>query len=69
MLCKEAWELLEENGHEVIFDPARPFPAYSYEELQGIIGDIDAAIIGMDEYNEDVFRIAPRLKAVAKFGV
>lgn len=68
-LCREAWTLLEANGHEVIFDPARSFPAYSYEELKGIIGDIDAAIIGMDQYNEAVFEIAPKLKAVAKFGV
>lgn len=68
-LCKEAWELLEQNGHEVIFDPNRAFPAYSFEELKDILGDIDAAIIGMDEYNEAVFNIAPKLKAVAKFGV
>lgn len=68
-LCKEAWELLEQNGHEVIFDPNRVFPAYSYEELKGIIGEMDAAIIGMDEYNEAVFEMAPKLKAVAKFGV
>ena len=68
-LCKEAWELFEKNGHEVIFDSKRSFPAYSYEELKDIIGDIDAAIIGMDQYNEAVFEIAPKLKAVAKFGV
>ena len=68
-LCKDAWKLLEENGHEVIYDPNRKFPSYSYEELQTIIPDIDAALIGMDNYNEDVFKIAPKLKAVAKFGV
>lgn len=68
-LCSDAWELLEQNGHEVIFDKTRSFPAYSYEELQNLIGDIDAAIIGMDKYTEDVFKIAPKLKAVAKFGV
>ena len=44
-LCKEAWELLEKEGHEVVFDKARSFPAYSYDELKDIIGDIDAAII------------------------
>ena len=68
-LCREAWDLLEQNGHEVVFDKDRSFPAYSYDELKDIIGDIDAAIIGMDLYNEDVFKIAPKLKAVAKFGV
>lgn len=68
-LCRDAWDLLEQNGHEVIFDRTRSFPAYSYEELKDIIGDIDAAIIGMDKYDEEVFKIAPKLKAVAKFGV
>ena len=68
-LCIDAKELLEKHGHEVIFDPDRKFPSYSFEELKNIIGDIDAALIGMDIYNEDVFKIAPQLKAVAKFGV
>lgn len=68
-LCKQAWELLEANGHEVIFDPSRSFPAYSHEELAEIIPDIDAAIIGMDFYNEEVFKMAPKLKCVCKFGV
>lgn len=68
-LCKDAWELLEKNGHEVIYDKTRSFPAYSFEELKDIIGDINAAIIGMDKYTEEVFEIAPKLKAVAKFGV
>jgi len=68
-LCKTAWDLLEENGHEVVYDPSRQFPSYSFEELKDIISDIDAALIGMDIYNEEVFKLAPKLKAVAKFGV
>lgn len=68
-LCKAAWELLEENGHEVIFDATRSFPSYSHEELKDIIPDIDAAIIGMDLYDEEVFKMAPKLKCVCKFGV
>lgn len=68
-LCQEAKELFAAHGHEVIFDPSRSFPAYSFTELKEIIGDIDAALIGMDVYNEEVFKIAPKLKAVAKFGV
>ena len=32
-LCREAWKIFEEHGHEVIFDPSRSFPAYSLEEL------------------------------------
>lgn len=68
-LCQEANELFKQHGDEVVFDPNRSFPAYTYDELKEIIGDIDAALIGMDNYNEDVFKIAPKLKAVAKFGV
>lgn len=68
-LCKEAWALLERNGHEVIFNPAREFPAYSYEELKEILPDVEAAIIGMDLYNDAVFQVAPKLKCVCKFGV
>ena len=69
VLCKEAWELLEEKGHEVIFETSRSFPAYSSEELKKILPNIDAAIIGLDEYTEEIFKVAPKLKAVAKFGV
>lgn len=68
-LCRRAWDLLESNGHQVIYDPSRTFPAYRFEELRELVGDIDAAIIGMDVYDEAVFRLAPKLKAVAKFGV
>lgn len=68
-LCKEAWALLEQNGHKVIYNPNKAFPAYTFDELKDIIGDIDGAIIGLDEYTKEVFEIAPRLKVVAKFGV
>lgn len=67
--CSNAWKLLEENGHEVIYDPYREFPAYSYEELKNILSDIDGALIGLDFYTEEVFQAAPKLKVVAKFGV
>lgn len=68
-LCKDAWDLLEKNGHEVIYDSTRQFPAYSFQELKEILPEMDAALIGMDNYNEEVFCLAPKLKAVAKFGV
>ena len=68
-LCQKAKYLLESNGHEVIYDESREFPAYSAEELKVVLQDIDAAIVGMDLYNEEIFSHAPRLKAVAKFGV
>ena len=68
-LCKEAWKLFEEHGDVVVFDPNRSFPAYTYDELKSVLVDIDAALIGMDIYDEKVFNVAQKLKAVAKFGV
>lgn len=68
-LCAEAKSFLESRGHQVLFDPSRSFPAYSKEELKQLLPDVDAAIIGMDVYDEEVFSAAPKLKAVAKFGV
>ena len=68
-VCADAKKYLEDLGHEVIFDSTRKFPAYSKHELREILRDIDAAIIGMDVYDREVFDFAPKLKAVAKFGV
>lgn len=68
-LCQEAWSLLEEHGHTVIFDPNRKFPAYSAEELKEILPQIDAALIGLDAFTAEIFDIPSPLKVVAKFGV
>ena len=58
------------NGHEVIFDPTREFPAYSCEELVSVLPDVDAAIIGMDDYRDErVYQAGKKLKCVCKFGV
>jgi len=68
-VCADAKRYLEDQGHVVIFDSSREFPAYSKEELREILPNIDAAIVGMDIYDREVFEFAPRLKAIAKFGV
>lgn len=68
-VCAEAKKFLEEQGHEVIFDPDREFPAYTKNELKMLLKDVDAAVIGMDRYDREVFEFAPKLRAVAKFGV
>ena len=33
-LCQDAWKLFEENGIDVVFDPAKEFPAYTTEEIE-----------------------------------
>lgn len=68
-LCMDAWRLVESRGHEVIYDPSRGFPAYTQEELKQILPDIDGTLIGLDQYTEELFSAAPKLKVVAKFGV
>lgn len=65
----DAWRLVESRGHEVIYDPSRGFPAYTQEELKQILPDIDGTLVGLDQYNEELFSAAPKLKVVAKFGV
>ncbi|MCR5161741.1 MAG: phosphoglycerate dehydrogenase [Lachnospiraceae bacterium] len=67
-LCKDAWKMLEDNGHEVVYEE-RPFPAYSFEELQKLLPEIDACIVGLDTYSEDVWKISDRLVGASKFGV
>lgn len=67
-LCQPAWQLLREAGHEVVLYRGE-LPYMSFEEIAAVIGGIDAAIVGLDRWTEDVWKIAPRLKAVAKFGV
>ncbi|WP_270166725.1 phosphoglycerate dehydrogenase [Paenibacillus sp. SYP-B4298] len=67
VLCKEAKQRLEEQGCEVIENKVgRP---HTFEELKELVGDVDAVIAGVDTWDEPVFRLAPRLKVIARFGV
>lgn len=65
--CMDAKRFLEAAGVEVIENPHdRPF---TQEELLEIIGGIDGVVVGVDSWNDAVFDHAPRLKALARFGV
>jgi D-3-phosphoglycerate dehydrogenase len=66
--CQDAKKLLEDQGYEVVISP-KNLPYHTFEELKPLIGEYDAVIVGLDDWNEEVFKIAPRLKVVAKFGV
>ena len=66
-LCAEAKALLESNDCEVIESPfGRPM---TFEEIKERIADIDAVVAGVDDWNEAVFKIAPKLKVISRFGV
>ncbi len=65
--CPKARKLLLDKGYELIeIDREDP---YTKEELIKLAGDIDGAIAGMEPWCEDVFKAAPKLKVVARFGV
>lgn len=65
--CAAAKALLEENGVEVIENPyGRPM---TREELLAVVGDIDGVVVGVDTWNEEIFAHAPKLRAMARFGV
>ncbi|TDF95437.1 phosphoglycerate dehydrogenase [Paenibacillus piri] len=67
VLCPEAKQLLESSGCNVIENRlGRPF---TFEELKQIVTDIDGVVAGVDTWNEAVFKLAPKLKVIARFGV
>lgn len=66
-ICKKGKKILEDNGFEVVENPhGRPF---TFEELKDLVGDISAVVAGVDTWNEDVFKLAPQLKVISRFGV
>ena len=42
---------------------------YTFDEFKEIVEDIDGVVVGVDDWNEDVFKLAPKLKGMARFGV
>lgn len=67
-LCQDAKRMLEAHGHELIINKS-DMPYYTYEQIAQVIGDVDGAVVGLDDWTEDIFKIAPKLKVIAKFGV
>lgn len=65
--CQAGKKILENAGCEIIENPhGRP---YTFDELKEIVEDIDGVVVGVDDWNEDVFKLAPKLKGMARFGV
>ena len=66
-LCAEGKALLEAAGCRVIENErGRPL---TNEEIRPLAPELDAVVAGVDTWDESVFEIAPRLKAIARFGV
>ena len=65
--CAAAKKLFEDNGFKVIEnDKGRPM---TFEELSVIVPDVDAVVAGVDTWDDNVFKLAPRLKIISRFGV
>ena len=65
--CAKAKKMLEECGFEVIeYKLGRPF---TFDEIKEAVHEVVAVIAGADIWNEDVFKIAPNLKVISRFGV
>lgn len=66
-LCAAAKNLLESNNCEIIENPfGRPM---TFAELKGYVPEVDGAVVGVDTWDESVFKLAPNLKVLARFGV
>lgn len=65
--CQRGKKMLEDYGCEIIeTQNGRPF---TDDELKSMIGDFDAAVVGCDIWNEGVFKVGTKLKALARFGI
>jgi len=66
-LCTESKKLFQDSGWKIIENGfGRPM---TFDELQDRVGDIDAVVAGVDTWDESVFKIAPKLKIISRFGV
>ena len=66
-LCTAGKAMLEAKGYEIMENTTGK--RYSTAQLKEIIPDIDGVIVGLDDWNEEVFKVAKKLKILAKFGV
>ena len=61
------FEMLEEAGIEVIRNSSGSI--FTKEQMIESIADCDGVIVGVDPMDADVIAAAPKLKAIAKYGV
>jgi len=59
--------MLEERGYELIMNPYGRI--LTKEELKEHLRDADGVIAGVDHYDAEVLAAAPKLKAIARYGV
>jgi len=63
----EHWRVLEKAGCEIVTPPGdNPLKE---DELIALIGDVDAALVGVDQVTARVIQAGTRLKVISKHGV
>lgn len=66
-LCPGACALLEAAGHELVENSSTvPFTSH---DIAALGSDVEAAIVGMDNWSAEVISSAPKLKILSKLGV
>jgi D-3-phosphoglycerate dehydrogenase / 2-oxoglutarate reductase len=64
--CAKARALLERQGFDVLENlHQRPMRT---SELLEVVGEVDAVVAGVDAWNAEIFRHAPRLSMISRFG-
>lgn len=63
----EAYDILESAGFEIVRNSTNGI--MNEEQLKTHLADCDGVIIGVDPLTKDVLAAAPKLKAIAKYGV
>jgi Phosphoglycerate dehydrogenase and related dehydrogenases len=65
--CSRAKKKLEGAGYELIENPfGRPM---TFEELKVRVPEVCGVVVGVDTWTEDLFSLAPKLKAMSRFGI
>lgn len=67
LLCGDGFKMLEDQGCEVILNKYGRPP--QIDELKSMAKDVDACIANMEPWNKESLDNAPKLKAIARFGV
>ena len=64
---EELIEKLRQHGIEPVFNPYGTI--MNEQQMRSALQDMDGLIVGVDPVSEEALRQAPRLRAIAKYGV
>lgn len=67
LYCSEAKRYLQEQGCEIIENETKG--PLSFEQLAELVCDVDGVVAGVDVWDDRLMELAPKLTAIARFGV